>query len=220
MLEQLFPLQLPAGYVNNGTTYQSKGRWFTGNLVRFFQGTIQPIGGWVARSPTGATITGVPNCAHAWQTNDGVAYLAIGTTDGLFVVDASDVITDITPSVASGYAGSLRWQLTNFGSYLVGCFNLDTFDTAVPINAIRWTGDTSTIAASLDTSDVIPSSVYGLVTTPERFLVLLRGADPTAGATLDTGDPVSTGTLRKPPGVTLDPGSGSDGTGLRFPFVP
>ena len=55
-MDNLIPLELPPGMRNNGTTYQSKGRWYTGNFVRFFNGTIQPIGGWAARSLTGATI--------------------------------------------------------------------------------------------------------------------------------------------------------------------
>ena len=56
-MDKLIPLNLPAGMRNTGTVYQSKNRWYTGNFVRFFQDTIQPIGGWTARTPTIGTVT-------------------------------------------------------------------------------------------------------------------------------------------------------------------
>lgn len=208
MQESLFPLKLPPGIVNNGTTYQSKGRWFLGNLVRFFQGTVQPIGGWVQRTTSGQTIQGEPNAAFSWLTNDGTAYLAIGTTTNLYVMTAGNVVYDITPGVASPYTGSLRWQMRNFGGYLVAAFNIGAYDTSVPVNAVVWRGDPATAATSFDADDVVPNSVWGVTATPERFCVLFRGADPTAQS------------FRKPPGVTLDPGTGTDGSGLRFTFVP
>lgn len=41
------PLQLPPGVKRNGTLYQAKGRWYSADLVRWWQGSMQPIGGWV-----------------------------------------------------------------------------------------------------------------------------------------------------------------------------
>jgi len=38
------PLQIPPGVFKNGTEYQSKGRWNNSNLVRWFEGTIRPVG--------------------------------------------------------------------------------------------------------------------------------------------------------------------------------
>ena len=43
---QKFPLKFPPGMFRNGTEYQAKGRWIDGNLVRFLEKTIRPIGGW------------------------------------------------------------------------------------------------------------------------------------------------------------------------------
>lgn len=39
-------LRLPPGVFKNGTKYQSKGRWFNADLVRWYEGAMQPIGGW------------------------------------------------------------------------------------------------------------------------------------------------------------------------------
>lgn len=43
----LLPLNFPPGMFRNGTNYQSKGRWYDGNLVRWVRGVMQAIGGWL-----------------------------------------------------------------------------------------------------------------------------------------------------------------------------
>lgn len=178
MQETLLPLELPAGFLNNGTTYQSKGRWFKGNLVRFFQGNKQPIGGWVQRTLTGATIAGTPNAAISWQLNSGATYLAVGTTTNLYIVNALNVVYDITPAGAVGDGLTHLWQLDVFGSYLVATFNRTTFVDTGTMNAFVWTGNVGTIAAPAYTYAQGPGSAYGVAVTPERFLLILRGADP------------------------------------------
>lgn len=178
MLEKLFPLKLPPGLVNNGTTYQSKDRWFKGSLVRFFNGNIEPVGGWVQRTLTGAAIVGVPNAAVSWQANDGSNYLAIGTTTNLYVITSANVVSDITPPNVVGDGLVHRWQLENFGSFLVATFNRSNGGTATG-NFYAWAGDV-TVAATVDVGSfaVTPGYVFGLTVTPERFFVLLRGGDP------------------------------------------
>lgn len=177
MIEDLYPLELPSGLVNNGTTYQSKNRWFTGSLTRFFQGTIQPVGGWVQRTTTGATITGTPNAAHAWADNAGNSWLAIGTSTGIWVVSSANVVTDI---LTVGLVGGTpyQWQLDNFGSYLIATFNLTAYNVNNSLNVLAWTGDTSTKCVSAFDATNGPNTVYGSFVTPERFLVCLRGSDP------------------------------------------
>lgn len=203
MLEKLYPVDLPPGYRNNGTTFQSRDRWFKGNLVRFFQGNKQPIGGWVQRTLTGATITGTPNAAISWQLNDGNAYIAIGTTSNLYIVNSANVVTDITPTTVAGDGITHLWQLETFGAYLLATFQRAVYlDTAV-INAFVWKGVLATPAIPCYDSTTGPGSVYGVVATPERFMVLLRGADPAAWAP-DTGAGA---------GGTTGGSGGTDGSG-------
>lgn len=187
MLEKLISLKIPPGLVNNGTPFQSRGRWVLGSLVRFFGGNIQPIGGWVQRTLTGATIAGVPNAAISWATNDGNAYLAVGTTTGLYIVTSANVVHDITPpltdptSFATIPAPPYQWQIENFGSYLLATFNLSTYTTAFPtaaVNLFAWRGDVTVKASPVAISISAPNSSFGLVMTPERFLFVFRGSDP------------------------------------------
>ena len=53
----------PAGIVKNGTDYANKGRFVDGDLVRFENGYLKPLGGWTyfRQNPVGtffsATVT-------------------------------------------------------------------------------------------------------------------------------------------------------------------
>ena len=75
-MDTLLPIKLPPGMRNTGTAYQSKGRWYTGNLVRFFQDTIQPIGGWTAQANVGATVS-----AGSFVVGRTYIILTVGSTD-------------------------------------------------------------------------------------------------------------------------------------------
>lgn len=178
MIEKLFALKLPPGLLNTGTAYQSKGRWRAGNCVRFTNGAIQPIGGWVQRTLTGATISGVPNAAISYQINDGTRYLVIGTSTGLYAVTTGNVVYNITPTY-DGPASPYLWQLETFGSYLIGVINEVNNGTQTRANVVYWTGDLATTADGLAYPyREVPRFPNGCVVTPERFLVLLRGGDP------------------------------------------
>lgn len=41
-------LDLPPGVARNGTAYQNEGRWYDASLVRWFEKTMRPVGGWQA----------------------------------------------------------------------------------------------------------------------------------------------------------------------------
>jgi hypothetical protein len=181
VIEALVPLKLPPGLQNSGTTYQSKGRWRVGNCVRFHEGTIQPIGGWVQRTLTGASIVGTPNAAISWQTNDGASYLAIGTTTNLYLIANSTQVYDITPTTVTTDGLTHYWQLDTFGQYLIAAFNEGS--VAAPSNIFKWEGVVGVAAIAVTGHYFSPSRVHGIVVTPERFLVALRGADPGTVAT-------------------------------------
>jgi len=251
-MDKLLPLKLPPGMRNTGTVYQSKDRWNTGNLVRFFNDTIQPIGGWTKRtltngtaahaagffvagrsytissiggSPTnfmaigasantiGITFTatgvgsgdgtatpqyaGTVSAAHSWSDASGIAWIAVGTTMGLFVVkDSTNVVYDITP-YAFLPSSSVVWSLDNFGGWLVATPGNKTPGT-VASNQLPfvWKASSSIPASQCDsvyTSAYTPTSdcftnIAALVATPERFLMVLNGTP--MNATIGSAVPV------------------------------
>jgi hypothetical protein len=194
VIEKLFSLGFPPGLFHNGTKTQAAGRWYDGNLVRFYQGTVQPVGGWSQRTLTGATITGTVNDVKTVLRNDSSAYLIIATTTGLWCVDSSNVVTDITPPILVGQT-TLDWYLENFGQVIIA--TVTPYVNANNNNLYKWEGDPAAYATLVvdahDDLDVnsanyfeAPSKVKAVVATPERFLFCLQGADPAVGLSIST----------------------------------
>ena len=84
----------PAGIVTNGTEYGNKGRWVDGDLVRFENGFLRPIGGWDKLNTT--ALTGTPIGLFSYIMNDGTKVLVIGTREKVYA-RVNDTFHDITP---------------------------------------------------------------------------------------------------------------------------
>jgi hypothetical protein len=190
----LVPLQLPPGVYKNGTEYQSKGRWIDSNLVRWTDGTIQPIGGWTVLSDD--QVQGKVRAIHAWNDNDGNSWLAAASPQKLYVYNIAGDQFDITPAgltaglddstIQTGYGSWLygygaygtsrpelstptpatQWDIDNFGQIMVA---MSPFDGKV----YSWDIDTNSPASQIPGS---PVDNKGVVVTNERFLFCL-GAD-------------------------------------------
>lgn len=197
---QLLKIELPPGVSRQGTLYQTQGRWYDSNFVRWYQGSMAPIGGWAKRY-TGAT-TGIPRAMHVWRSNDSTRFLAVGTEQKLYAATVSlTALVDITPvgfvtgnasaTAAGGYGGgnygasaygtartdntSIQdadvWCLDNFGQYLVGCMATDG-------KAYEWQLDTGTPTLGAAITNA-PTGNSALVVTPEYFVMLLgAGGNP------------------------------------------
>ena len=96
----LLPLDIPPGVYRNGTQYQSKGRYYDSNLIRWVDKTLRPMGGW--RAKTDSTVSGKARSAIAWVDNSSLTWLGIGTHSKFYVMDRGGTVTDITPARASG----------------------------------------------------------------------------------------------------------------------
>ena len=110
MAWKLLPIKLPPGMFQNGTNYQGAGRWVNGNLVRFHEKILRPIGGWV-RALSSSDVTGVCRAGASWKLNDGGRRLAFGSHLGLFGWNGG-TLSDITPS---GYADGRISTVQGFG---------------------------------------------------------------------------------------------------------
>jgi len=193
----LVPLDLPPGFYRNGTDLQSSGRWRDGNLVRWRDGAMQPIGGWRERSVAAMPL--VPRSARAWRDNSGDQWLAVGSFDALEVFRASGDNFDLTPTDLAeglkdanqntGFGGGFygagnygvptipsgtfqeatTWSLDNWGQNLVACSTEDG-------RLLEWDLVTTEKAAAIDNA---PTGNLGLMVTEERFLFALgAGGNP------------------------------------------
>ena len=101
------PIAPPEGLVLNGTEYDTQGRWRLANMVRFFRGSPQPVGGWTNlpltwKDPDGKShnldrLVGACRGLISWRDNDEKRWMAIGTTRKLYVFDGSEIL-DVTPA--------------------------------------------------------------------------------------------------------------------------
>lgn len=191
------PLQIPPGVFKNGTEYQAKGRWNGSNLVRWFEGTIRPVGGWRKRTTT--QLSGKARGLINWRDNSNNRRIAVGTHTNLYVLSETNTLTDITPAsfttgdadavqkIGYGYStygsfaygvarpdlGSVTpattWSMDTWGEYLVACSSKDG-------KLLEWQLDTGADAAAITNA---PTSCSGLIVTQERFLFALgAGGNP------------------------------------------
>lgn len=183
----------PAGIVRNGTDLQAEGRWRDGNLIRFKDGTLQPVGGWASRS---VTLGSLPRGAFSWSTNDGTRWVAFGSYDALRVMTVGGVVSDISPADlgegalnaanAVGYGISFygahsygtprpesevinsatTWQFDNWGENLIAVSSYDGRILEWPLTGL---------AAPLANAP----TCLGAVVTDERFVMAFgAGGDP------------------------------------------
>ena len=147
----LLPLDIPAGFYNNGTGLEGQSRWNTGSLVRWLDGSLRPIGGWRVRID-GATTDPI-TALHAWQDLGENSWLAMGSACELKAAIGDGTVYNITPddltcgivdaTVGTGYGAGFygssawgtprpvtstsiplpatTWDLDNFGEILVAC---------------------------------------------------------------------------------------------------
>ena len=189
---------MPPGLFKNGTLFQAKGRWHDANLVRFFDDTIRPVGGWRRLQSDANTdfppLDGVPRGSFAYRTDTGGVVQVFGTTSKLYAV-IGGVLKDITPGgfvpglvstkfttatgaygigpYGSGWygSGSQTAQLTEADIWQLVSFGNALAGVCTSDKKLYvWGGD----PAVLPTVPAgAPANVVGVVATPERFLFVL-----------------------------------------------
>ena len=209
MNEKLLKIELPPGIKKAGTVYEVGPRWYDGNLVRFFQDQIQPVGGWRRATDANGTnlsaLTGTPRGMISSRLDDGSPIVAISTTQKFYIL-AGGTLYDDTPTgytagdVDGGYSGTGgTYGNSTYGSglYNIGVtsstftdattYQLDTFGQSVVAVDTKnkklyvWAGTAGTDAAVAANA---PATVNAVVTTPERFIFAL-GTISTSGGSVN-----------------------------------
>jgi len=193
------PIKLPPGIYRNGTEYQAAGRWYDANLVRWYENTLRPMGGWRKRA-TGQ-MSGLCRGFITWRDNSANRFIAAGTHTKLYAMNEGGTLKDITPTgFTTGLASALSttgygystygtlaygtarpdngasqpattWSMDTWGEYLVACSNADG-------KLYEWQlgFTTPTLAAAITNA---PTSNKALLVTQERILFALgAGGNP------------------------------------------
>ena len=105
-------LNFKPGFDKQVTDSGAESQWVDGDFVRFRYGLPEKIGGWSQITTSNNTLPGVARAQHDFTSLAGEKYVAIGTSQGLFLYyneefyDISplddDVITGCTFTVTSG----------------------------------------------------------------------------------------------------------------------
>ncbi len=199
----LVPLNIPPGVYSNGTEYQSKGRNFDANLVRWQFGALGPIGGWRKRTEyteatnSYATVTGKARRIISWRDNSSQAWSAIGTHSNLYAMTISGVLSDITPTgLTVGRADATTgagYGSGGFGEGPFGQSNPEAYTTLLPASIwsldtfgeillgvmpddgklYEWNLNTNVVATQVTNA---PISNKCVLVTPERIVMCLGAA--------------------------------------------
>lgn len=189
-MKQTLNIDIPPGMWRNGTRRQAGMRWFAGNLVRWMNGALRPMKGWVERLALGAGV-GTASGLMGYRDNSGDIHIIVGSDQGLFWIDNTDTVNDITPSgwtdgrtqpaLISGYGGGPYGSGT-YGTVRIGgvaylpadTWSLDTWgQNLIAVNTgdkriLEWVPGAGAAAALANS----PDCDYAFV-TEERFVMAL-----------------------------------------------
>src|SRR6056300_353772 len=89
-------LNFKPGFNKMVTDSGAESQWVDGDFVRFRYGLPEKIGGWNQLTTSSLTLPGVARAQHAFTSIAGEKYVAIGTSQGLFLYYEEEFF-DITP---------------------------------------------------------------------------------------------------------------------------
>src|SRR6056300_1245268 len=95
-ITMLQKLNFKPGFNKMVTDSGAESQWVDGDFVRFRYGLPEKIGGWTQLSNSNETLPGVARAQHAFTSLTGERYVAIGTSQGLFLYYEGEFF-DITP---------------------------------------------------------------------------------------------------------------------------
>ena len=144
----LLPIEIPPGFYRNATQYQAKNRWYDGNLVRFSEGRLRPIGGWQRLADT--QIKKKQGVKSLKITTAGTGYSGNGTLSatggggsgfaGTYTVVGGAIATVKVTSGGSGYTSvpTIVVSGANGGSDTDAVITAEVFtDDADPIRGLH-----------------------------------------------------------------------------------
>jgi hypothetical protein len=115
------PIQLPPGIVRGANPDDAPGRWYDGNLIRWRDGVMEPVGGW--SKVTTAALGSTARLIHQWKANNSLTMTLIGCDQHLYA-DNSGSYVDVAPADLVGLNSSTG------GGYGASTYGSSTYGTA------------------------------------------------------------------------------------------
>ena len=141
----LLPIEIPAGFFRNATQYQAKNRWYDGNLVRFSEGRLRPIGGWQRLADTQIRQKGA--VYELTITTEGSGYSGNGTLGfsggggssfaGTYTVSGGKIASVTITNTGSGYTSAPTITISGSTSGTTAVITPKVFNAVDPIRGLH-----------------------------------------------------------------------------------
>lgn len=162
----LSPLNIQPGIYKESSEVGAadRNRWSDGDLIRFWKGQPEPVGGAVEETiTTGGPISGIPRGLLDWTDLSGNQNIGIGTHLKLYILRGGQLV-DITPVRETGTLGSDPFATTS------GSSEVTVTDTAhgLAVNAcVIFSGATAVGGITIDgeyaVTEVVDTDTYKIV---------------------------------------------------------
>jgi len=220
-------LNFKPGFDKMVTDSGAESQWVDGDFVRFRYGLPEKIGGWSQLTNSNNTLPGVARAQHAFAAINGEKYVAIGTSQGLFLYysgeffDISPIDDDVIPGAtfdATSGSATVTVNKTSHG-LLAGryiTFSSVTVPSGSGYAISDFTGNTFEVQSTNLTANsfeiIMPSNSAGTTSgTGSAQIDPYEIVGPTfetagLGWGTDTWGSSTWGTASATSDVTLDPG--------------
>jgi hypothetical protein len=150
-------IKLRPGVTVEFTETLNEGGFSSSQLIRFFAGQLQKMGGWV-RMPV-AQLVGTCRGLFGWADLVGTAHLGVGTDQRLYVITAG-VMSDISPALnVSNIAPALA---TIAGANVV---------TVTDPSATPKVGDTINLITAVGVGGIVLQGLYTVIGVPSGYTI-------------------------------------------------
>lgn len=191
-------VRIPPGVVRGESRAMVPGRWGGANLIRWRDGNMCPVGGWVRISP--APLLSIPRAGLVWMDANFKLRRAVLCDAHIYVVQPDGTWTNITPDDfvnAEAAAGARGYGSGNYGMALYGddsdprggatrltvglpvAFTLDNWNTELLIGSSAdgriWTWNPNTPTDKAVLADGVPKLPQNFLVTEEHHLMVFGG---------------------------------------------
>jgi len=141
----LLPIKIPAGFFRNATQYQAKNRWYDGNLVRFSEGRLRPIGGWQRLADTQIKQKGavyeltITTAGSGYSGNGTLGFSGGGGSSfaGTYTVSGGAIATVTITNTGSGYTTPPTITISGSTSGTTAVITAKVFNAVDPIRGLH-----------------------------------------------------------------------------------
>ena len=183
---------LPAPGVNReNTRYTNEGRWYSGDKIRFRQGSPEKIGGW--RQVLNDQFLGICRSLWAWASLGGARYVGLGTHLKYYIALANGgSYNDVTPirdtvSLTNPFSTTNGSPTVTVADVAHGAITGDfvTYSGATAVGGLTLNGEYQITVLTADSYTITASSNATSTAGP-------GGGTVTAAYQINTGDAIQT----------------------------